>query len=91
MLQAAGKKIDILPSVFEADETDSGISWPATPMVSDKVKELGGEVEEVGVEEFIIDQENKLFTTPAFMCEGAAFHQVIIAKRFCKESTLRGR
>jgi len=59
-----------------ADETDSGISWPATPMVSDKVKELGGEVEEVGVEEFIVDEENKLFTTPAFMCEGAAFHQV---------------
>ena len=49
-------------------------SWPYAQTI-DKVVEMGAEVVECGVGEVCIDETNKIFSTPAFMYEGA-FHEI---------------
>ena len=56
-------------------ESEAGMSWPYAPTV-DKAEEMGAQIEEVGVDQFVVDEDSRLFTTPAFMCDGAPFHMV---------------
>ena len=49
-------------------------SWPYAETI-EKAAEMGAEVVECGVDEVCVDETNKLFTTPAFMYEGA-FHEI---------------
>ena len=52
------------------------MSWPYSSSAMDRAAEMGANVEEAGVEDFVVDEDNRVFTTPAFMCDGAPFHLV---------------
>ena len=57
-------------------ETEAGMSWPYTSSAMDQAEQMGAQVEEAGVDEFVFDEDTRLYTTPAFMCDGAPFHRV---------------
>jgi len=73
-----GKSVKLTLGRREASEAEAeaGMSWPYSSSAMDKAADMGATVEEAGVEDFVVDEENRVFTTPAFMCDGAPFHLV---------------
>lgn len=70
-----GKAVKLTLGRRERSEGEEG-SWPFASAL-DKVAEMSQAVElvEAGVDEVVVDEDNKLFTTPAFMYDGK-FHQI---------------
>ena len=68
-----GKAIKITLGRREKADGETG-SWPYAGTM-DKVSEYGVQLEEMGVDEICVDEENKIVTTPAFMYAGR-FHEV---------------